>query len=262
MAGSSRVTRAGAGWDCDVGTARDIWDDYCGASEAGKATVNLPEPSPLARWAQRFPWAEPVLGKYADYVSKVASTPFAERPQFSWIQPANLRQSRNDWIARYMDDPIDEERRRWVAALKQKRPSEKDFVVDRSDLDAVKFLVFGDPGEGDLSQFALVPPLLARGQDTDFAFVCSDVIYPAGSINQYADKFYCPYKGYPNRIYAVPGNHDWYDGLVGFMHHFCGVEAWERPAANGSAHPVKERIREKRPRPRQAVVRARGVRGV
>src|SRR5215213_6497625 len=32
------------------------------------------------------------------------------------------------------------------------------------------------------------------------------------------------YDGYRRPIYAVPGNHDWYDGLSGFMFHLCGVE--------------------------------------
>jgi hypothetical protein len=31
-----------------------------------------------------------------------------------------------------------------------------------------------------------------------------------------------PYRHYPQPIYALPGNHDWYDGLRGFMTYFCG----------------------------------------
>jgi hypothetical protein len=52
----------------------------------------------------------------------------------------------------------------------------------------------------------------------------SDVVYAAGDVNQYLEKFYKPYGGYLNPIYAIPGNHDWYDGLDGFMFHFCGAE--------------------------------------
>ncbi len=54
-------------------------------------------------------------------------------------------------------------------------------------------------------------------------FIVSDVVYPAGGIDEYEDKFYRPYKDYPGPVYAVPGNHDWYDDLTGFMFTFCGL---------------------------------------
>jgi hypothetical protein len=227
---NSRVSLAGAGWDgCEVGTYRDRWKEYCGAGGAGKASINLPDVPPFAARAERVPLVSGWLERLAQAADKIANTPFDERPQFSWIQPANIWQSRNDWVANRLGYPIDRERRRWVAALKaNNHPDREDFVVDRTDLDSVKFLVLGDPGEGDLSQYSLVRPLEKCGEDTDFMFISSDVIYPAGSINQYADKFYCPYKDYRKRIYAVPGNHDWYDGLVGFMYHFCGLAASAR----------------------------------
>jgi hypothetical protein len=58
--------------------------------------------------------------------------------------------------------------------------------------------------------------------------ICSDVIYPAGEVEEYADKFFHPYRTYPAPIYALPGNHDWYDDLRGFMFHFCGRETQPR----------------------------------
>jgi hypothetical protein len=53
--------------------------------------------------------------------------------------------------------------------------------LDRSDLDSVRFLILGDTGEGDESQFALVPQLLEIGKDTHFMVICSDVVYPDGT---------------------------------------------------------------------------------
>lgn len=47
------------------------------------------------------------------------------------------------------------------------------------------------------------------------------MIYPAGRSADYREKFYIPYRHYGQDIYAVPGNHDWYDELHGFMIHFC-----------------------------------------
>lgn len=63
--------------------------------------------------------------------------------------------------------------------------------------------------------------MLKAGDDTSFAIIASDVVYPAGSGNEYGDKFFRPYKDYDAPIYAIPGNHDWYDGLSGFMRVFC-----------------------------------------
>ena len=67
-----------------------------------------------------------------------------------------------------------------------------------------------------------------KARDTDFLFICSDVIYPAGGIEDYRDKFFRPYRDYPGPIYAVPGNHDWYDDCTGFMYWFCGAERQPR----------------------------------
>jgi hypothetical protein len=82
--------------------------------------------------------------------------------------------------------------------------------------------------------------------------VCSDVIYPAGGVGEYADKFYRPYSRYPAPIYGVPGNHDWYDDLTGFMLHFCGVEPKERPpnppGAAGSGRRLARFLLWRRPR--------------
>jgi hypothetical protein len=51
--------------------------------------------------------------------------------------------------------------------------------------------------------------------------ICSDVIYPAGGSLEYAYKLCWPYRHYPQPIYGLPGNHDWYDDLRGFMAYFC-----------------------------------------
>jgi len=49
------------------------------------------------------------------------------------------------------------------------------------------FLVIGDPGEGDASQYSLASRYLKLGQSNDVRFlvISSDVIYPAGSIEDY-----------------------------------------------------------------------------
>src|SRR5262245_44213349 len=84
------------------------------------------------------------------------------------------------------------------------------------------FLVIGDPGEGDHSQYALIERYLEVGSrpDVKFLVISSDVIYPAGSMADYEFKFYFPFKGFEKPIYAIPGNHDWFDALEGFNANF------------------------------------------
>ncbi len=160
-------------------------------------------------------------GSYLDRLDK-RSVPF------SWLNPLPLWRSRNDRLARGLGDPTNDRRRAWLQVLDVDRA---DLVLDRPGAET-SFLVLGDTGEGDASQLAVVPALEARADGTDFLFIASDVIYPAGGVNDYRRKFFEPYKDYPRPIYAVPGNHDWYDDGVGFMYWFCGAEqAPRRPRA-------------------------------
>lgn len=166
------------------------------------------------------------------------------RKPFSWLDPAPLWQSRNQVLGQLFGDPTNEERRRWMEAQRSAEKLPPNLIIEEhTGLEDVSFLVLGDPGEGDASQYAVVPPLLARGLDTHFMVVCSDVIYPAGDSSDYEDKFYRAYEEYPRPIYAVPGNHDWYDGLGGFMFHLCDAE--NPPSAAKKASSWKGRLQQK-----------------
>jgi uncharacterized membrane protein HdeD (DUF308 family) len=80
------------------------------------------------------------------------------------------------------------------------------------------FLVLGDTGEGDASQYSLTARYLELGRrdDVKFLVVSSDVVYPAGAIEDYESNFYLPFQGFAKPVYAIPGNHDWYDALEAF----------------------------------------------
>jgi uncharacterized membrane protein HdeD (DUF308 family)/3',5'-cyclic AMP phosphodiesterase CpdA len=80
------------------------------------------------------------------------------------------------------------------------------------------FLVIGDPGEGDASQHVLRDQLLtaARDKSVKFVVISSDVVYPTGAMRDYEAKFWLPFKGIDKPVYAIPGNHDWYDALEAF----------------------------------------------
>src|SRR5215217_6614300 len=74
----------------------------------------------------------------------------ARRRHFSWLNPRTLWQSRrNEWIARFLADPVDDERRRLVASQRQRPHVPKHSIMDRSNLDSARFLVLGNTGERD-----------------------------------------------------------------------------------------------------------------
>jgi hypothetical protein len=120
---------------------------------------------------------------------------------------------------------------------------------------AFTFAIIGDPGEGDDSQLYPLRPerwekkeLIRQaiqggaqpdiGPDfveallnlADFAILSSDVVYPAGELMDYERAVYRPYAGLGIPIYALPGNHDWYDDLHGFLLNFTYAAAHERGA--------------------------------
>ncbi|MZF84149.1 metallophosphoesterase family protein [Streptomyces sp. SID5643] len=140
--------------------------------------------------------------------------------KISWLNPRMLWVARNGVLASWLGDPTGGTRSRWVAQ-RAAFGAPADKVIRRDDPDRFSFLVIGDTGEGDDPQYAVVPGLLRAGQDTRFAVLASDVIYPVGSADDYDTKFFRPYRDYPAPIYAIPGNHDWYEDLGGFMRVFC-----------------------------------------
>jgi hypothetical protein len=179
--------------------------------------------------------------------------PAAERNRpFSWLNPVPLWQSRNDRIARRFGDPTNDERRAWMALVRKTHGA--DLTIDHGDLAEPSFIVAGDTGEGDASQWAVVPRIEQIAAQTDFMVIASDVIYPAGGVDDYENKFFRPYEGYPRPIYAVPGNHDWYDGLTGFMYHLCGQRTPPPKVAAGPRSALGRLLWRKAKRPDPATV--------
>lgn len=160
-----------------------------------------------------------------------------DRSGFSWLRPSVLLRSRNEILAQLFGDPSDEVRRRWMT-VRRERGIDPDFRIKPEVGPEFSFLVIGDTGEGDASQYAVVPGLLKIGEGTAFAVLASDVIYPTGAGDEYEDKFFRPYQGYPAPIYAIPGNHDWYDGLGGFMRVFCDEPALKAERRGFSLSPA------------------------
>ena len=119
---------------------------------------------------------------------------------------------------------------RAVLADDQIRNEPLPFVVRPPGVDDpgdFSFIVIGDTGEGDASQHILRDQLLsvANHPDVRFVVISSDVVYPVGSMNDYEAKFWLPFKGVTKPVYAIPGNHDWYDALEAFAATFLDARS-------------------------------------
>ncbi|MGE0752804.1 metallophosphoesterase [Pseudorhodoplanes sp.] len=105
-----------------------------------------------------------------------------------------------------------------------------DFVADLGDgldstLAVASLLARKELQLGDLK--------LPRGQTLIFG---GDQVYPAATAEAYRNQLRQPYAwAFPDHdrksdggvpVYAIPGNHDWYDGLVHFLAFFCREKCW------------------------------------
>jgi hypothetical protein len=174
-----------------------------------------------------------------------------QNPQWvslSWVAVRPLISSLNEVLCQVAPSLVPQLRDFWLTRV----PATGEQLalsrhVDRRDETA--FIVIGDTGEQDRSQYIVAPVLrrVAEGPPPDppdggspsqrlpgFAVICSDVLYPSGDVNGYVHGVYLPYgprPGSPGEVtrleqlplLAIPGNHDWHDGLAAFMQHFCGT---------------------------------------
>jgi hypothetical protein len=137
-----------------------------------------------------------------------------------WLNPLS-------WIAsrkKFRRDHTVEWRRRY----EQESPGPPERVTDFGDLIGLQdlraglsFVILGDTGEGDRSQYGLLP--LIRGLAPDFIIINGDLAYPAGSEEDFLEGFFQPYQNLRVPIWAVPGNHEYYSPHNGreFYDLFC-----------------------------------------
>ena len=137
-----------------------------------------------------------------------------------WLNPVNWIASRKKFRRDYTV--------KWRSAYERDSPSTPDRVTDYRDLTGLQdlnagfsFLILGDTGEGDKSQYGLLP--LIRALRPDFMIINGDVAYPAGSANDFMAGFFQPYQNLHIPIWAVPGNHEYYSPDNGreFFDVFC-----------------------------------------
>jgi len=161
---------------------------------------------------------------------------FKRQPMVDWLRPtfllrAGLEVVLSGLFARFAD------KREVEAGL----PAKRTYVGDHAADGALWLDYAADVGEGFDSTYTvarlLAAPTLAletpsgveetsRGR---LLVLGGDQVYPSAGWDAYRDRFVGPYRAAlpyvaepaEPHLYAIPGNHDWYDGLTSFMRLFC-----------------------------------------
>jgi len=124
---------------------------------------------------------------------------------------------------------------------------------DFSDKSELWFDFVADMGDGWDASHAVAaalaqPELQANGQQLprgELLLIGGDLVYPDPSLDAYANRTLAPYQvacesveEFSAQVFALPGNHDWYDGLQAFQDVFCHDPAdqgewpfghWDKP---------------------------------
>jgi len=114
------------------------------------------------------------------------------------------------------------------------------LVPDHSDTSEIWFDYVADLGDGWNSTYTIARLLAAEKLELDwsgdavptrrgrFLVMGGDQVYPVPKRVEYENRLLGPYESAlpcvtedPPDLYAIPGSHDWYDGLVNFTSVFC-----------------------------------------
>ncbi len=165
--------------------------------------------------------------------------PVAKKPMVGWYDPTQLLITGMDvLISSLLGSRYDY---RQMEALANPQPPYDYSQVESGDsVEELWFDYVADLGDGWNPTFA-VATLLARDSLTvqdnilprgRFLVMGGDQVYPVASRKAYEERLVGPYEtALPHteaphpHLFAIPGNHDWYDGLVSFMRLFC-QERW------------------------------------
>ncbi len=107
-----------------------------------------------------------------------------------------------------------------------------DYVADLGDGWDATYTVAMSVGQEDLDIRGLKNPL----PRADILVLGGDNVYPTPSNEEYQNRLLGPYdaalpelpqadRNRPPSLFAIPGNHDWYDGLTAFLRIFCNGSA-------------------------------------
>lgn len=161
---------------------------------------------------------------------------FERRPMVDWLAPGQLAQTGikaviSDIFGAYAD-------KRDVMAALDPDPRPDDLYAKEEELwlDFVADLGDGFDSTYTVARLLAAPRLSVQrdGKAYDLPrgkvlVMGGDQVYPTSSFDEYYNRLMKPYEaalprtseGATPALYAIPGNHDWYDGLSSFTRIFC-----------------------------------------
>ncbi len=171
---------------------------------------------------------------------------FVPQPMVRWLDPHQLLDTSTRVLASGLLTSYTDSRE-----LQVHTPGD---VYDRSEPDEVWLDYVADLGDGWNSTYT-VARLLAqdelelrhedRSHHTERGSIVvmgGDQVYPVPTATQYENRFLGPYRaampcapGPSPDLFAIPGSHDWYDGLLNFTNIFCR----QRPVGGWRTHQTR-----------------------
>jgi predicted phosphodiesterase len=150
-----------------------------------------------------------------------------------------------DWSKKQLG-PLDRRHRSRIVELKTIIGEEGVREIEQTG--KIKFHSLGDSGVNHAEKAEVISDKMsndynpaAGGSNPAFLFHLGDVIYGPGKKDHYGERFYRPYRHYPGKIIAIPGNHDGEQkvkedqpSLTGFLQNFCSKKAAVPLQASGS----------------------------
>ena len=175
---------------------------------------------PMVAWYD--PWQ---LLRTAQLV--VVSTIFGRNADFRTIEAISNRDDKDPFVDLSTDEKCAPRDKLWI-----------DYVADAGD---------GWNPTHAIAHYVAEPSLKirVRGKEeslprAEVLIFGGDEVYPTASREEYEQRLIAPYESALKRtegsahpkVFAIPGNHDWYDSLVSFTGLFCAKEwmaGWEAP---------------------------------
>ncbi|MGH9151948.1 MAG: hypothetical protein ACRD03_06055 [Acidimicrobiales bacterium] len=158
---------------------------------------------------------------------------FVRRPMVRWLDPHQLIDTAGRVLASGFSTSFTDSRQ--MQALS---PAD---IEDRSQQDTIWIDYVSDLGDGWNSTFTVASLLAQDGLELSYQgelhrlergallLMGGDQVYPVPTRTEYHNRFLGPYRAAmpcapPDaspQLFAIPGSHDWYDGLVNFTNIFC-----------------------------------------
>jgi hypothetical protein len=160
---------------------------------------------------------------------------FARQPMVGWFDPTQLARTGLQAVLSAIFGSFADKREMQAALLATAQPS------DYADHGDIWIDYVADTGDGWNSTYTVArllgaPELIVADQGTSLRLargrvlvLGGDQVYPTAKRDEYHNRFVGPFTaalpgvadGPPPDMFALPGNHDWYDGLTSFLRLYC-----------------------------------------